>query len=428
MPWFLFYALKQLFPTRKYISFFSLISIIGVALGVSVLIIVQSVMNGFGQNIRQHLAQTYGDINLSSETNWIEDWTVLRSALANWDGFEGNELVAIHPYIESMVMVQSEERSAFPLLRGIETLKTEASTGLSGHGLLPIEDFLVAGSYNALDETHLFLGEPLADRLNVRVGDRILVYSPKLLEYLSEAEWVFPSEFTVAGLLRTGSPSMDENLVIASIEATQALLEVGSLISGLNLDFVHSDRHSLEMTQDSLEKWATEENSSILVQTWMDNNADLLFVLEQEKNVISFIIIFIILVASFSIAVALTLSVIRKTREIGLLCALGAQSWQIALCFCLQGLFIGIVGNIIGIAFALFALENREWLFALYTGLVNREVQFLGVYDLYAIPVQYLSKDFIQVCLVSVLISFSAALVPALRAAQLKPAEALRNE
>ena len=73
-------------------------------------------------------------------------------------------------------------------------------------------------------------------------------------------------------------------------------------------------------------------------------NADLLFILEQEKMVISFIIIFIILVASFSIAVALTLSVIRKTREIGLLNALGAESWQIALCFCLQGLFIGLVG------------------------------------------------------------------------------------
>lgn len=427
MPWFLFYALKQLFPTRKYISFFSLISIIGVSLGVSVLIIVQSVMNGFGQNIRQHLAQTYGDINLSSETNWIEDWTELKDALADRLEIEGIELEAIHPYIESMVMLQSEKQSAFPLLRGIQTHK-QAGTELSEERLLFIQNFLVAGNYDALDETHLFLGEPLANQLNVELGDRVLVYSPKLLEYLGDSEWVFPTEFTVAGLLRTGSPSADKNLVIASIEATQTLLELGSLISGLNLDLVNEDIRSLERAKDTLKQWTLEENPSILVHTWMDKNADLLFVLEQEKNVISFIIIFIILVASFSIAVALMLSVLRKTREIGVLCALGAQSWQIALSFCMQGLFIGIMGNFIGIAFALFALENREWLFGLYTELFNREVEFLGVYDLYTIPVHYLSKDFIQVCLVSVLISFSASLVPALRAAQLKPAEALRNE
>jgi len=161
----------------------------------------------------------------------------------------------------------------------------------------------------------------------------------------------------------------------------------------------------------------------------MDMNADLLFILEQEKMVISFIIIFIILVASFSIAVALTLSVIRKTREIGLLNALGAESWQIALCFCLQGLFIGLVGSILGILFAYLVLENRDALFGAYLWIMNsNDVQFLGVYDLYSIPVKYLWKDFYQVLILSTIISFSAALVPALKAAKLKPSEALRYE
>ena len=161
----------------------------------------------------------------------------------------------------------------------------------------------------------------------------------------------------------------------------------------------------------------------------MDMNADLLFILEQEKMVISFIIIFIILVASFSIAVALTLSVIRKTREIGLLNALGAESWQIALCFCLQGLFIGLVGSVSGIAFAFLVLENRDALFGAYLWLMNSsDVQFLGVYDLYEIPVKYLWKDFVQVFVLSTIISFSAALIPALKAAKLKPSEALRYE
>ena len=179
------------------------------------------------------------------------------------------------------------------------------------------------------------------------------------------------------------------------------------------------------MLQNSM----SDHEESLLVKNWMDRNTDLLFILEQEKMVISFIIIFIILVASFSIAVALTLSVIRKTREIGLLNALGAESWQIALCFCLQGLFIGLVGSLSGIAFALLVLENRDVLFGAYLWLMNsNDVQFLGVYDLYSIPVKYLWKDFIQVFLLSLIISFSAALIPALKAAKLKPSEALRYE
>ena len=218
-------------------------------------------------------------------------------------------------------------------------------------------------------------------------------------------------------------------MVIGSLGGTQDLLEADSAITGFLLNLWNADEDTVESAKNSLQERVIDYDVSLLVKNWMDMNADLLFILEQEKMVISFIIIFIILVASFSIAVALTLSVIRKTREIGLLNALGAESWQIALSFCLQGLFIGLVGSVSGIAFAFLVLENRDALFGAYLWLMNRsDVQFLGVYDLYEIPVKYLWKDFVQVFVLSTIISFSAALIPALKAAKLKPSEALRYE
>ncbi len=419
MPWYLYYALKQLFPSKKVISYFSMISIIGVALGVSVLIIVQSVMNGFGENIRRHLAKTHGDIIIYSSEGLLQDWGGLFEELSS-----DKSIKQVSPYIESILMVQSEFSTAFPYIRGINVRNSEPNDLA-----LPIDEFIVAGSYESLNDETIFLGVPLADKLNVNIGDSVALYSPKLLEYLTEEEWLFPKEFVVAGLLQTGSPKVDENLVIGSLGGTQDLLEAENEITGFLIKLWNEDERAIESTKALLQNRMGDYEESLLVKNWMDMNADLLFILEQEKMVISFIIIFIILVASFSIAIALTLSVIRKTREIGLLNALGAESWQIALCFCLQGLFIGLVGSLSGIAFAFLVLENRDALFGAYLWLMNsNDVQFLGVYDLYSIPVKYLWKDFIRVFLLSLIISFSAALIPALKAAKLKPSEALRYE
>ena len=120
MPWYFYFAFKQLFPTNKWISSFSLISIIGVSLGVSVLIIVQSVMNGFGENIRSHLSQTYGDINITSRSGLIDDWENISYELSTSD----KSLCAIghfEPYLETIVMLQTINKTAFPIIRGIET-------------------------------------------------------------------------------------------------------------------------------------------------------------------------------------------------------------------------------------------------------------------------------------------------------------------
>ncbi len=141
-----------------------------------------------------------------------------------------------------------------------------------------------------------------------------------------------------------------------------------------------------------------------------------------------FIMIFIILVASFSIAVTLSVSVLRKTREIGLLCALGARRGQIAATFCLQSVSIGLIGLLLGIGGTLLALHYRNVVVGSLLGLFNAQNSFYQLYGFEGIPVSYSVRDFLVVSVVTLLLTTLAGLLPAIRAARLKPAEALRSE
>jgi len=412
VPWFILYALKQLFPTKKKISFFSLISIVGVSLGVCILLIVQSVMNGFGENIRQRLTKTQGEITLRSAEG-IDQWEVLREGLEALASVEG-----VLPFVENIAMIQSDSTSAFPIVRGINVE--------SQNSVLPIKDFIIRGSLEDLDDDSVLLGISLADTIKAPIGSVIALYSPALLNRLENDEIIFPTEFTVAGFITSGSPQIDRQLVLGTLSSFQELLDIDDKISGFNVKLKEGE--NLSEVQEQIIAQAQSMGIPLSILTWRDLNEDFLYVVEQEKAVISFIIIFILLVASFSIAVALTLSVIRRTREIGLLCSLGARSWQIAVCFCFQGIIIGLLGSILGTVLAYICLENRDALLGFYIGLTNADLAFLGVYDLYSIPVQYLKSDFINVFIISITVSFFAAIIPAIRAARLKPSNALRNE
>ena len=369
-------------------------------------------MNGFGENIRQRLTKTQGEITLRSAEG-IDQWEVLREGLEALASVEG-----VLPFVENIAMIQSDSTSAFPIVRGINVE--------SQNSVLPIKDFIIRGSLEDLDDDSVLLGISLADTIKAPIGSVIALYSPALLNRLENDEIIFPTEFTVAGFITSGSPQIDRQLVLGTLSSFQELLDIDDKISGFNVKLKEGE--NLSEVQEQIIAQAQSMGIPLSILTWRDLNEDFLYVVEQEKAVISFIIIFILLVASFSIAVALTLSVIRRTREIGLLCSLGARSWQIAVCFCFQGIIIGLLGSILGTVLAYICLENRDALLGFYIGLTNADLAFLGVYDLYSIPVQYLKSDFINVFIISITVSFFAAIIPAIRAARLKPSNALRNE
>jgi lipoprotein-releasing system permease protein len=410
MPWYIYHALKQLFPSGRFFSFFSLMSIVGVTLGVCVLMIVQSVMNGFGESIRKRLVETQGDIRIRSNAV-IHDWPAQIERLQ-----QQQEVMAVAPYAEGVVMVQHENLPQFPMIRGIDIEAEQA--------VIPIQSLLTLGDLDDFDDEGVFLGEGLAYSLQAIPGSVIQVLTPLMLERLKKDEVLLARELTVIGLFRTGSPQVDGNMMLTTLRVMQELYGLEGGIHGLTLKL----RPGVDALSYSQQLQAELLIPGLKAISWLESNRDLLFVIQQEKIVVSFIIIFIILVASFSIAIALMMAVIRKTREIGLLVAMGGRPIQVAYSFCFQGFVIGSIGTTTGIGMAMICLHYRRAILAGYFRLTGAEVNFLGVYDVYEIPVHYLVSDFVNVTLFAVIISTLAGLLPAWRAARLKPSDALRSE
>ncbi len=411
MPWYLYHALKQLFPSGRFFSFFSCMSIIGVMLGVCVLVIVQSVMNGFGEGIRSRIVETQGDVRIRSN-EIIEDWEAQMDRLAG-----EREVLAVAPFAEGVVMLQHEGRPQFPMIRGVDPFMEE--------DVIELERFLTIGEgLEAFDDEGVFLGEGLAYTLKAGPGSVVEVFTPLMLERLKQDEVLLPREFRVLGLFRTGSPQVDGNMMISTLRVMQELYGLEDGVHGLTVKL--KPGADAQAFSQRIEEQVLRPGLDAV--SWLESNRDFLFVVEQEKRVISFIIIFIILVASFSITIALMMAVLRKTREIGLLVAMGAKPRQVAYSFCFQGFVIGVIGTVLGILMALVCLHFRTPILSGYARLTGSQVNFLGVYDVYEIPVHYLMSDFATVTCFAVIISTLAGLVPALRAARLKPADALRSE
>lgn len=409
MKWYLYLALKQLFPSSRGYTFFSIISILGVALGVMVLVIVQSVMNGFSHGIEQKIVDINGHIKIQSaeilyDISAIE--TVLRSM---------SEVQSYAPYAEGLVMLQHLNRPAFPYIKGIEFSKESK--------VLPINSFLISGSWGTLDTDSIILSTGLANSLGATLHSVIDLYSPLMLERMKDSEVLLPREVTVGGILQTGWNQVDANTVICDISLMQELYGLGDGIHGFSVRL--KEGVDAPATACKINRQIFPEACA---RSWQELDKDLLFVLRLEKTTMFFIVIFIIVVASFSITSSLMTAVVRKTKEIGLLGALGSTPRQIAAIFCIQGVIIGALGSILGIVGALGALYVRNDFIAWVTRLTQSQDALTRYYPFTHVPVHYFKSDFYIIIGFTMAIATLAALLPAWRAARIHPVECLRNE
>lgn len=410
MPWYLYIALKQLFPTGKKFSFFSLMSILGVVLGVAVLIIVQSVMNGFGDEFRNKIIASDGEIKVRSP-EIIYEWEDTLEKIQTVEGVK-----AVSPYVQGVVMLQFRNIPAFPGIRGIDA-ELEVN-------VLPIEQYLKRGNINDLYDETVLISRHLAYRLGIHLGDTVHVYTPLMLERMSKEEVLLPRELEVVGIYETGSQKLDNaDTILCTLRVMQELYGIRDGVHGFTVKL--HDPDEVHLVSDRLNDVLVEPTRSF---TWMETHRDLLFILGLEKTMMYFIILFIILVASFSIAIALMMSVYRKTREIGLLISLGATSKQIASCFCLQGLIIGITGTSLGVLMAHLMLTYRSGIITAIIYVTQSSSAIDKFYGVTEIPSKYETGDFVITILFSIIISTLAGLIPAYKASKLKPADALRSE
>lgn len=411
MPWYLYLALKQLFPTGRRFPFFTVISVAGVALGVMLLIVSISVMGGFGHQIRKMIVDTQGDVQVRSAGLMLNPQTVM----AHIDAVPG--VVASTPFAEGVAMLEYDRKPVFPAVQGIDLVRADK--------VVPLRRFIRVGSLDDLDDDSIIISAQLAINIGARVGSTVELYSPLLLERAKRDEVMLPRELQVVGIFEIGHQQLDSSIVLVTLRTMQDLYGLGDAVHGINVKTVEgSDADAMAAKINDAIGTVTNAEA----RSWLDANQDFLFVLQLEKNMIFFLLTFIIVVAAFSVASSLLISVVRKTREIGLLGALGGQPRHIAACFCFQGFFIGVVGTAAGLLLGFGILHIRNDVIRVFTEMTGSEQVLARFYQFSQLPSYTSTSDVVLIVVCAVVISTLAGLLPAWRAARLKPVEALRSE
>ncbi len=411
MPWYLYLALKQLFPTGRRFPFFTVISILGVALGVALLVVSTSVMGGFGYEIRRMIVDTQGDVQIRAR-GFINDPAELQARVAKVPG-----VVATTPFAEGVVMLQCDRKPAFPAIQGVDVDRVTK--------VVPLERYIRVGSLEDLDDDSIVLSAKLAQSIGARLGSKVEVYSPLLLERLKSDEVLLPRELTVVGIFEIGHQQLDSSVVLVTLRLMQDLYGLGHAVHGINVKI--ADGLDADVAAGRINR-ALGAQSSAQARSWIEVNEDFLFVLQLEKNMIFFLLTFIIIVAAFSVTSSLLISVVRKTREIGLIGALGGKPRHVAACFCFQGFLIGFAGTVTGLALGFGALYFRNDAIRVFTQLTGSEEVLVRFYQFSQLPAHTSRGDVTMIVVCSVVISTLAGMLPAWRAARLKPVEALRSE
>jgi lipoprotein-releasing system permease protein len=409
VPWYLHLALRQLFPTGRRFPFFTVISTLGVTLGVALLIIVMGVMGGFAYEIKHKIVDTEGDVQIKAR-GWIAD---APAVMAKVEAVPG--VAAATPYASDHVLIMFGGKSIYPELRGVDVATVGKVT--------PLDKYMLVGSLDDLDDDSIILSSQLAASIGASVGDTVDVYSPLTLWKMGQDEVFLPRQAKVVGILEIGHQQLDSSTVYATLRLAQDLYGLGSTVHGIDV------RLAPGLNEDEgAARINTVLPQDVRAFSWEDSFSDFLWVLNLERNMIFFLLLFIVIVAAFSVMSSLLISVVRKTREIGLLGALGGRPIHVAACFCAQGLLIGVLGTAAGLALGFTALEFRNSVVLWITRVTQRQEVMRRFYQFSELPSHITGGTVALIAVMTIVISTLAGLLPAWKAARLKPVEALRSE
>ena len=415
LPFELLLALRYLRPKRTFVSVITLISVLGVTLGVAVLIIVISVMSGFDQQLRERILGFNPHIRIMPRGETMKDYRdVERLVRSNQD------VVAVGPFVMGPVLVMTEPPSGQPQVGApwIRGINPQIETNFSA---LPTN--IVAGKFEVGDRGVL-IGTEFADKMNLEVGDRIEIGSPSMLRKWTETtkKPVLP-EYEVRGIFDVGYYEYNLSVIIVSLRDAQDLYDLDGAVQGL----VVMLRHPYKATKVAAELERTL-GPGYRVTTWMQENASLLSAVLVEKNVMFYLLFFIMIVAAMCILSALITFVVQKTREIGMLKALGATDLQVGLLFLSQAAVVGAIGDLAGYGLGMLALAYRNEFLHFMRHLTGWELFPASIYGFTELPALIVGRDILVICGSAWVICILGGLIPAWRAARLKPVEALRNE
>ena len=396
---------------NHFISFISLTSMIGIALGVTALITVISVMNGFERELRERILGIASHATISGFDGPLEGWESLAAAAE-----AHAEVVGAAPFVESQGMLTHAGRVRGVLIRGVAP-SLEPRVSEIGQYLVEGElESLAAGRFNVL------LGRDLAIRLGASVGMPVTLVAPRA--QITPAG-VLPRmrRFTVSGIFEAGHAQYDTSLAVIHVEDAQRVFRLGRGVSGLRvklIDMFDAPRVSREL--------ARSFGGGFWLRDWTQHHANFFRALKIEKTVMFVILTLIVAVAAFNLVSTLVMVVTDKESDIAILRTLGASQSSILSIFVVQGTVIGIAGTLAGVAGGAALATHVETLVPAIESVFN--VKFLSpdVYYISAVPSEVRWRDVTAVGSVAFVMSVFATLYPAWRASRIQPVEALRHE
>jgi lipoprotein-releasing system permease protein len=396
---------------NRFVSFISTISMLGIAIGVAVLIVVLSVMNGFEQEVRGRILSLTSHATISAFGTGLPDWQGTAVKIG-----ANSDVVASAPYIEAQALLIAGSKSSGAMVTGVLPDYERKVTSITGKMAGGSFDALKAGGYG------IVLGIELAKALNVKLGDRVVIVTP-LRKVTPVGVTPIYRSFKVVGIFNAAMYEFDRNLAYVQLQDAARLYRMGDDVTGLRLKLT-----DLMLAPQLVRELALSLGGGYYIDDWTRKHANFFRSIQLTKSAMFLILLLVVAVAALNIVSTLVMVVKDKRTDIAILRTIGASPRGILTIFMTQGTAIGFIGTVAGVALGVLISVNLETLIHVLEAVLGVHFLDAKVYYISDLPATVQWPDVIKISVTTFLLCSLSTLYPAWRAARTQPAQSLRHD
>ncbi len=404
-------GLRYLRAKRRngFISFISLASILGIAIGVAALITTLAVMSGFQREIRDRMLEMAAHATISADGDVMENW---RQAVA--EARRDPRVAGAAPYIETQALLTGARKQP-AIVRGVDPVAERTVSVLADKMVQGKLSDLQPGSFN------IILGRELALWLGVGVGDKVVVLTDIRATPMGAMQQL--KRYTVSGLFEAGYQEYDKGLAVVNLQDAQRVLRMGDGVTGVRLRL-----HDMDLAWDVARDLALRLKGPYRVSDWTTDNANMFRALKLEKTMMAILLSLIIAMGAFNLVSSQVMLVTDKQADIAILRTLGLTPRGVMQVFMVQGSLIGTIGTVLGVVGGIVLTLNLEHILRAIERVLGVQLMPEDVYYITGLPTRLEASDVVIISIIALAMAFLATIYPAWRASRTAPAEALRYE